>query len=399
MKHRSSFSRKISFIWLVFCFFITVPAWSHVDQRFFDTAPQKSESVRLTILNPTKGNILTIIELRKQNLLSIRDLTVIGLYHEKQAEDREIARSYEEAAMLAEQDGHDWIAFHMLTGDLDPDILFQKNALSGELEKIFSHSDGIILFGGDDIPPAVYGEKTSLLSDIGTPYRSYCETSVVFHLLGGRQNDNFEPYCESRKEFPVLGLCLGSQSLNVGTGGTLYQDIPSEIYGKTHIEDILAMPRENWHQNPYAALLPEDFRAASLHRIKLLEEGKFIQDWGVAKEDRPLVYSSHHQAAKRLGKGIEVIATSLDGRVVEAIAHSRFPNVLGVQFHPEARSLWDPTMTSRSTPEEKEGTALLTIMKNDPPTFAFHQELWAWFTQKLKASHEHRMQGETTRSP
>ena len=399
MKNRFSFSGKIFLIWLISCFFVIASAWSQTDQRFFDTASRKSENVRLTILNPTKGNILTLIELRKQNLLSIRDLTVIGLYHEKQAEDTEVAESYEEAAKFAQENGYDWIRFHRLEEGLDLETLFQNNDLSEELIKIFSYSDGLILFGGDDIPPAVYGEKTSLLTDISTPYRSYLETSVVFHLLGGRQDDNFEPYLESRKEFPILGLCLGSQSLNVGTGGTLYQDIPSEIYGNTHVEDIIAVSRENWHENPYADLLPEDFRSANLHRIELLEEGKFIRDWGFAKKDKPLVYSSHHQAVRKLGKGIEIIATSLDGKIVEAIAHDRYPHVLGVQFHPEARSIWDATTTSRLTPEEKEKTALMAVLEKNPPSLGFHKKLWAWFTQKLKTSHEQRMRGEVSRLP
>ncbi len=394
MRNKIPFSGKTIPVWLFCCFCVIASAWSQTGQRFFDTAPRKSANVRLTILNPTEGNILTLIELRKHNLLSIRNLTVIGLFHENQTRDRDVAKSFADAIELAEGNGHDWIKFHRLSGDLHPDMLFRKNPLREELERIFANSDGIILFGGDDIPPALYGEKTNLLTGVGTAYRSYIETCVVFHLLGGRQDESFEPYLESRKEFPILGLCLGSQSLNVGTGGTLFQDIPSEIYGKTYVEDIIAISQENWHVNPYADLLPEDFRSANLHRIRLLEGGKFVREWGFLKEDKPLVYSSHHQAVKKLGKGIEVIATSLDGRVVEAIAHDRYPHVLGVQFHPEARSIWDTTMTSRSTPEDMDKTALMGVLEKNPPSLAFHKKLWAWFSQKLKASYENRMGGE-----
>jgi putative glutamine amidotransferase len=387
---RSKSFVKLFSICLFSCFFAISSLRCQPTQRFFDDVPKKSENVRLTILNPTKGNIQTLVELRKLNILSVQDLTVIGLFHENQTRDRDVAKSFAEATKFVKENGHDWIEFHRLSGDLHPEMLFRKNHLSEELEQIFSYSDGIILFGGDDIPPAVYGEKTSLLTGIGTAYRSYIETSIVFHLLGGWQDENFEPYLESRKEFPILGLCLGSQSLNVGTGGTLFQDIPSEVYGKEYVEDIIAMPRETWHENPYADLLPEDFRAASMHRIALLAEGKFIRDWGFSKEDEPLVYSSHHQAAKKLGKGIEVIATSLDGKVVEAIAHGKYPNVLGVQFHPESLNIWDETRKSRSTPEDKIKTALAAALKNDPPSLAFHKKLWAWFSQKLKASQEYR---------
>jgi putative glutamine amidotransferase len=383
--------RKTLLTLVVFCLFCIGSLWCQSDQRFFDDAPRRSENVRLTILNPTKGNIQTLVELRKQNLISIQDLIVIGLFHEKQVEDREVARSYEEAAKFAEENGHDWIKFHRLKEGLDLKTLFRNNDLTEELIKIFSYSDGLILFGGDDIPPAVYGEKTSLLANIGTPYRSYLETAVVFHLLGGWQDEDFQSYCESYPEFPILGLCLGCQSLNVGSGGTLFQDIPSEIYGKKHVEDIIAMKRENWHENPYTKIFPKEFQSSNMHRIKLSENGKFIKDWGFEKEDKPFIYSSHHQAVRKLGKGIRAIATSLDGKVIEAIEHTTYPNALGVQFHPEARSLWDANKKSRLTPGDEEETSLLSILEKNPPSLAFHKKLWSWFTQKLKASHKHRM--------
>ncbi len=387
---KTSFGKPLLAL-VVCCLFCIGSLWCQLDQRFFDDAPRRSENVRLTILNPTKGNIETLVELRKQSLISIQDLIVIGLFHEIQVEDREVARSYEEAAKFAEENGHDWIKFHRLREGLDLKTLFQNNDLSEELIKIFSYSDGLILFGGDDIPPAVYEEKTSLLADISTPYRSYLETAAVFHLLGGRQDKNFESYLESFPEFPILGLCLGSQSMNVGTGGTLYQDIPSEIYGIKYVEEIIAMTRENWHKNPYSKFSPQDFRSSNMHRIKLRENGKFVKEWGFKKEDTPFIYSSHHQAVRKLGKGIRVIATSMDGKVIEAIEHEIYPNVLGVQFHPESRNIWDATKKSRLTPEDTEDINLLPILEDNPPSLDFHKKLWSWFSQKLKASHKHRM--------
>ncbi len=387
---KTSFGKPLLAL-VVCCLFCIGSLWCQSDQRFFDDAPRRSENVRLTILNPTKGNIETLVELRKQSLISIQDLIVIGLFHEKQVEDREVARSYEEAAKFAEENRHDWIKFHRLREGLDLKTLFQKNVLSDELLKIFLYSDGLLLFGGADIPPSVYQEKTNLLTGITTPLRSYLDTMVVFHLLGGRQDEDFNSYCESYPEFPILGLCLGCQSLNVGTGGTLFQDIPSEIYGKVYFEDVIAMTKENWHVNPFSKLYPREFRYSNMHRIKLSKNGKFVKDWGFKMDDKPFIYSSHHQAIRKLGKGIRIIATSLDGKVVEAIEHETYPNVLGVQFHPEARSLWDANNKSRLTPGDKEEINLLSILKKNPPSLAFHKKLWSWFTQKLKASHKHRM--------
>jgi putative glutamine amidotransferase len=127
-----------------------------------------------------------------------------------------------------------------------------------------------------------------------------------------------------------------------------------------------------------------------MHRIKLLADGKFVRDWGFKTGDKPSIYSSHHQAVRKLGKGIQAIATSLDGKVIEAIEHTTYPNVLGVQFHPEARSLWDTNKESRLIPEEEE-TNLLSILENNPPSLAFHKKIWSWFSQKLEASHKHRI--------
>lgn len=366
------------------CFFFLGPIWCEEDHRFFDDAPKKSDNVRLIVLYPSLGDLLALASLRSHGLISIESLTVIGLYHEKQLTD------FEPSFRFAAENGHRWIKFHKLSKELDPLKLFHTNALSDELFKIFAYSDGLLLFGGADIPPPIFNEKTSLLTGISTPYRSYLDNMVIFHLLGGYQDKKFKPFCESNPEFPVLGLCLGCQSLNVGTGGTLCQDIPSEIYGKNHVEDIIAMPRENWHDNPYARLHPKELRSSNLHRIKLVGDGKFVREWGFKEEDEPQVYSSHHQAVRNLGKGIRVIATSLDGKVVEAIEHADYPHILGVQFHPESRNIWDPNRKSRLTPEDKEESSLLSIMENHPPSLAFHKKIWSWFSQKLEASYRMR---------
>lgn len=376
---------RILIVLFVCFFFCSGSTRDQQDLRFFDEAPRQSENVRLVVLYPSLGDIRALESLRNQGVLSVKNLTVIGVYHEKQLTD------FEDSIRFATENGHRWLKFHKLEEELHPERLFQKNALGDKLLKIFSYSDGILLFGGADIPPSVFQEKTSLLTGISTPYRSFLDTMVVFHLLGGWQDEKFKPYCQTYPEFPILGLCLGCQSLNVGTGGTLFQDIPSEIYGKIHVEDIIAMTRENWHSNPHAKLYPREFRGSNMHRILLLENGKFVRDWGFKKDGKPFVYSSHHQAVRKLGKGIRVSATSLDGKVVEAIEHATYPNVLGVQFHPEARSLWDADKKSRLSPEDEDEANLFSILENNPPSLAFHKKLWSWFGQRLKASHEHRM--------
>ena len=352
-------------------------------ERFFDTAEPGYEEVRLTILYPSLGSIKALIELRANELITIENLVVIGVYHEKERTD------YRRSFDYVRDNDLEWFKFHKISGELDRDTLFQKNSCSEDFAKIFQNSDGIIFFGGADIPPYIYGEKTNLLSGISTTYRHFLELSFIFHLLGGSQDKDFEPLLESRAGFPVLGICLGAQSLNVGTGGTLTQDIWSEKYGKKYVEDVCALGQENWHNNPYARVYPEEkLIPYNLHRIKLNGKSKFCTIIGFQEDDAPYIISSHHQVVEKLGKRMMVSATSLDGKVVEAIEHEVYTHVLGVQFHPEFPMLWDTTEKFRIIPQDKEGFNINSFLKNNPPSWDFHQKIWAWLSQELTESHQ-----------
>lgn len=373
---------KKSFFFLLIFWIVTGSLLSESPERFFDTAEITSKDVRLAILHPTVGTIRTLMVLRKQGLITVESLTVIGVYHVKER------ANYEASMAFVKEKKLDWIKFHKLSGELSKDSLFQKNPCSTEFEKIFKKSDGIIFFGGADIPPYIFKKKTSLLTRISTPYRHFLELSFIFHLFGGTQDNNFKALLESSPKFPVLGICLGAQSLNVGTGGTLIQDIWSEKYGKKYLEDVISLKKENWHTNPYARLYPEKkLIRINMHPIKLREKGIFCQMLGFKKEDTPYIYSSHHQAVLKPGKGIIIAATTLDGKVVEAIEHEKYPHMLGVQFHPEASSLWNAEKKFRFTLQDEEEKSLRSILDNNPPSFDFHKKIWAWLSQKLKEYH------------
>lgn len=383
---KTFFSKKPFILILLSCF-LTAMLFSQSSERYFDEAALPSKEVRLTILYPSVGSIHSLLELRKQALIPIEDLVIIGVYHEKEM------TKYEKSMEFVKENDLEWVKFHKLSGELDKDCLFQKNSLTAEFEEIFKKSDGIIFFGGADIPPSIYNEKTNLLTHIQTPYRHFLELSFIFHLLGGLQDKNFKAILESEPQFPVLGICLGCQSLNVGTGGTLIQDIPSEKYGKKYVEDVISLPQENWHINPFARLYPEKTHSQNLfpynmHPIKFREKSKFITELGFKAENKPYILSAHHQMVNKLGKGIKIVATSLDGKVVEAIEHQRYPNVLGVQFHPEFPVLWDLTKKFKMRPEDKEETSLRSILEKNPPSFDFHKKIWAWFCKKLDAYHK-----------
>lgn len=357
---------------------------SQDQERFFDKE-LNPEEIRLAIFSPTVLRIEPIVELRKKGLIPNEKLVVIGVYHEKETLDYQKSKEY------VRENNLEWFKFHKISAPLSKDNLFQLNPCTMEFEAIFKKSDGIIFLGGMDIPPYTYKKKTSLLTDIETPYRHFLELSIIYHLLGGHQDRDFQGFLESRPEFPILGICLGCQSLNVGTGGTLIQDIWTEVYGKKFLEDGIRLPKEKWHNNPFQDLYPEEgLSERNIHPVKLREKGIFCAELGFKKEDQPYILSSHHQAVGKLGKGFKIAATSLDGKVVEAIEHERFPNVLGIQFHPEAVDIWGSEVIFRLTPRDKEEKSYLIFLQDHPPSLAFHQKIWSWFSQKLLEFHEKR---------
>jgi len=376
------FSKKPLLILFIFLFFGGI-LFSQSSDRYFDKAEPTSKEVRLAILYPSLGSIESLVELRKQGLFPQENLIVIGVYHEKEK------TSYEKSKEFVKENNMEWFKFHQVSGELNENALFQKNSCTEDFKNIFQKSDGIIFFGGADIPPSIYKSKTNLLTHIETPYRHFLELSLIFHLLGGFQEENFKAFLESSPQFPILGICLGAQSLNVGTGGTLTQDIWSVKYGKKYFEDVIDLGRENWHANPLARLFPEEkLLPYNMHPIKLAERGKFCSEIGFNKEDTPYILSAHHQTADELGKRIKIAATSLDGKVVEALEHEKYPNVFGVQFHPEFPILWDHEKKFRITPQDKEEKSLLSILESNPPSLSFHKKIWAWFSQKLMEYHE-----------
>jgi putative glutamine amidotransferase len=351
------------------------------DNGLAQTSPPQ-EKITVVVIHPSLDTIRDLVALRVNGLIDIPRLSIVGIYHEKEVFNYDPAREFVRTNHL------EWITFRTVSGPLSEAALFQKNSCSTEFEKIFNESDGIIFPGGPDIPPSLYRKKTNLLTKIEDPYRHFFESSFIFHLLGGFQDPSFKPLLESRPQYPILAICLGCQTLNVGTGGTLTQDIWSEIYAKNYLEDVIGLGQENWHQNPFDRLAPrEKFASYILHPIKLAAKGKFCAVLGFDPKETPYVLSTHHQQAEKLGQGLRVIATSLDGKVVEALDHERYPNVLGVQFHPEMSELYDPAFRVKFAPQDKEPLNPKTFLKQHPPSAAFHQKIWAWVSQRWAEKH------------
>ena len=164
-----------------------------------------------------------------------------------------------------------------------------------------SHLDGLLLSGGVDSDPALYGEDS--LQEIGvvSPERDKFEIMLL------------EEYLKTNK--PILAICRGLQLTNIYFGGTLYQDIK---YVDTQIQH-----RQKWH-----LYLPT-------HNIDILGKDNILYEiFG----EKTRVNSFHHQMIKDLAEGLTPIAKSSDG-VIEALQKKDHPFFYATQWHPEMMSV------------------------------------------------------------
>ncbi len=168
--------------------------------------------------------------------------------------------------------------------------------------------DGVVLPGGIDVCPALYGE---------TPHEALGKTDAGLDRL------EFEVLGFARAHgLPVLGICRGHQVLNVFYGGSLIQDIPAQHESETVVVHRFAPVGE----------VKRD------HAITI-EAGSVLRE--LLGVDRMVVNTYHHQAVKRLAPGFRVTARTEDG-LVEAMEREGDVFILGVQFHPEKMVGEDP---------------------------------------------------------
>lgn len=324
----------------------------------------------ILLMHPTVNNLATFNYLTSEGIFTLPDdYRVVGVYHAEGRYDYSLSADY------IRDEGLDHIALLGLDQELDQTGLFRENALTGVFSDLFSQSKGVIFFGGPDIPPAVYGEETDLLTVITDPYRHFLELSFLFHLLGGYQNDAHQALLESDPHYRILGICLGMQTMNVATGGTLVQDIPTEVYSLTSVEQVLGMDADQQHRNYHTHYsLDQGITSYIYHRIRM-EEGSLHARITGMTDVFPVVMSSHHQAADKIGKGFRVAAWSMDGTIVEALEHAAYPNVVGVQYHPELRFIYEPGTKVRHIPGGEPEHAYLDLWPGDKGE-NFHRDFW-----------------------
>ena len=165
--------------------------------------------------------------------------------------------------------------------------------------------DGLMLTGGDDVTPARYGEPAHPATVEAETGRDEFEIALITAARA--------------RELPIFAICRGVQVLNVACGGTLIQDIPSQLPGA--LGHSLPCPPNQAYTFAHEVWIEKDSLLAALMRERLTD-------------DTCEVNSRHHQAVKDVAKGFRVSATAPDG-VIEAIEDPAALFCLGVQWHPE----------------------------------------------------------------
>lgn len=166
------------------------------------------------------------------------------------------------------------------------------------LEDIVKLCDGILFSGGVDIAPTRYGEEA--IASCGKP--ELLRDELEFSL--------FDKIISSKK--PLLAICRGCQFINAAFGGTLYQDIPSQLPSDIHHRQL-------------------EPKFSHSHSVNIMKNSLLFDIIGCEKIK---ANSFHHQAIKKLGDGLEVVATSDDG-IIEAVFFTGEQYIRGYQWHPE----------------------------------------------------------------
>lgn len=173
----------------------------------------------------------------------------------------------------------------------DSEIIVLSKHNSDELE----NCDGLVLTGGVDVAPELYGEWPDETVKVDSE-RDGIEYKMIDAAL--------------KRDIPIVGICRGLQVLNVYFGGTLIIDL------------------EKFHGRNHRAISDDEDR---FHKVILISESKLKN---YIKQEDGIVNSSHHQAADRIGSGLKVVARADDG-TVEAIESSDGRSIVAVQWHPE----------------------------------------------------------------
>jgi putative glutamine amidotransferase len=175
---------------------------------------------------------------------------------------------------------------------------------AGMISQLLDHCDGILIAGGQDVSPVLYGEEELPCCKECSPERDRMELILLDEALS--------------RDIPVFGICRGLQFINAALGGTLYQDLPTQ-----HPSDIVHVMTK-----PYDA---------AAHQVTVLKDSPL---WDLLRPDNCInefsigVNSLHHQAIRDPAPDLKVMALSEDG-LAEAVDLPAKTFVRAVQWHPE----------------------------------------------------------------
>ena len=175
----------------------------------------------------------------------------------------------------------------------------------GILDHCLNMCHGILLTGGQDVSPSMYGAETSPHCGEVSEERDRMDRYLLFSAIG--------------RDLPVLGICRGLQLMNAALGGTLYQDLPTEY--ESAVNHVMTPPYDR-----------------GVHDVRVLEGTPLREMLG---EEIIAVNSYHHQAVKDAASCLVPMAISEDG-LIEAMYMPTKRFVVGVQWHPEFAYLSDP---------------------------------------------------------
>lgn len=177
-------------------------------------------------------------------------------------------------------------------------VIFPLTDNQDEISQLMNMVDGVLLTGGHDVSPEIYGEDPIDESVVCCTERDRMETIVL--NLAIEQNKS------------VLGICRGIQFINAVSGGKLYQDLPKQYPSKV-----------NHHQSP-----PYD---TPVHEVTIMTDTPLYNILGI---ENLSVNSYHHQAVKEIAPQLKPMAISEDG-LIEAVYNPAMKFLWGLQWHPE----------------------------------------------------------------
>lgn len=209
--------------------------------------------------------------------------------HPEQLSDPDARRSYRHSIESAGGEAH----------------LFFTEGGADRIAASLDGFDGLLLTGGGDVDPGIYGGRPHPALDPPNAKRDELELTAV--------------RVARERGLPVFGICRGMQVMNVGLGGTLYEDVPDQFEPRGGL-------RLRHRQTP-------DFdRAEPTHEVDLVAGSRIAEILG---SSCVRVNSLHHQAVRRLAHDLRAVGTTRDGLIEAIEARFESPFFLGVQWHPE----------------------------------------------------------------